>query len=115
MRADDLTGRRDERRITCVFANTRHFVEQVLIFIFHAGFFELIGEVGQHATGDLEVEHVDVDVEVTFQPEFFNEFLLDAEEMFRNRRHCLSVKTRVAFGAFEHCDDRFRARLRRVA
>ena len=110
-----MTGRRDKRRIAGICADARHFVEQVLIFIFHAGFLKLVGEIGKHSAGDLEVEDVDVNVEVALKPEFLNQLLLDAEEMFGDRRHGLTVKPGIALLPLEHCDDSFRARLRGIA
>ena len=46
--ADNLGRRGNERRIAKVFAYARHFVQQFLIFVFHAGFFELVGQIGEH-------------------------------------------------------------------
>ena len=53
LRADDLACRSDERRIAEIFAYTRNFRKNIIIFILGVCLFELRNKVGKHSAGNL--------------------------------------------------------------
>ena len=97
-RADDLAGRRNERRIADIGAHARHLVEEILELVFHALFLELVRKVREHAARNLEVDDVRVDVEVALEVELLDEILLDLQEVLGDRSRPVSygVPSRAA-------------------
>ena len=104
--AHNLAGRSNKRRITEVRADTRHFIKQILIFVFHTLFLELVRKVGEHTARNLEVQNIRIDIKITFKIEFFDEILLHLCEVLGNRNQLLTVKLCITGGflkCFNHC------------
>ena len=56
LRADDLAGRCDQRRVTHFFTDPRHFIEHFLHAVERILFSQLRGQIRQHAAGNLRGE-----------------------------------------------------------
>ena len=63
LRADDLAGGRDERRIPGVLTHARDLLEHFVKLVFLAGVLELLDHVGQHAARHLIQQRVGVDAQ----------------------------------------------------
>ena len=61
--ADDLAGRRDQRRIAGVLADSRNLGEHLLDAVAGALLLELALHVGDHAAGNLAVEDLGLDAD----------------------------------------------------
>ena len=113
-RADNLRRRRDERRIAEVFADARHLVEQVLIFVLGTHALELVREIREHAARNLEIKDVRIEVEVALEVEGLDEVLLHGGEMLRYRGELLDIDAGIIRRTLEHADHGLGAGLGRV-
>ena len=113
-RTGNLTGRRDERRISEVGADFWHFFQHILIFVFHSLLFQLVEEVRQHAAGDLKREDFGVDIDRSVQFESFRDTFLDGAEVVGDRVQIFFGDAGIPFRSFEGGDQRFGCRLRRT-
>ena len=88
LRADDLAGRRDERRIAHVFADTGDFVHHFFHSVQGVLFGQLRGEIGEHAAGNLGRQNFSVHTgEVAFKlpvlPAHVSEMLCNGLQIFQ--------------------------------
>ena len=58
--ADNLGGRRNQRRLTAVLTNSGDLFQHILVFIFCLLLFQLAYHVGQHTAGNLITQRIDV-------------------------------------------------------
>ena len=103
LRADDLGGRRDQRRIAEVLANLRDFSQHVVILVHRVELLELADHVGEHAARHLILQRVGVHAQhlARHEPAVLLQTGGHAAEVRRALVHQLHVQARVVLGALE--------------
>lgn len=113
LRADDLAGRGDERRIAEILAHVRHFGEHFFVLVECTERFELSYKVGEHAARDLVDERLDVRLErLVGEPTVLFEAIGDVDEVLVDVAEQLEVEPGVVLGALQGCDHRLGSGLR---
>ena len=105
LRANDLRGRRNERRIAEVLTNLRDLSQHVVILVHRVELLELADHVGEHAARHLILQGVGVHAQhlARHEPAVLLQTGGHAAEVRRALVHQLHVQARVVLGALERC------------
>ena len=109
LRTDDLAGRGNERRVTEVSTDARHFCEHIIVLVFCVCLLELRDKVRKHAARNLIQQRVGIDLKdlrVNVQ------LICNRTEVCGNLAELLKIKAGITAGVLQRGNEGLGCRLR---